>query len=242
MYNFVCTKLKKIWNLNLFSYICSMIKVECKNNGNLPDVWIFSDPHYNHKNICRGVTNWRLPNGDIPIGSTRDFDSLEKMNSTIVNNINNVVRQDDVLICLGDWSFGGFESIKMFIDRIVCKDIHLILGNHDHHIEGNREGCQGYFKSVSIYNTLKYREYTFKLMHYPISSWDGLSKGVIHLHGHCHLPTNLRFGIGKRMDVGMDGHPEFRPYHIKECIQLMEKRPISSEISKDHHINDVVEI
>lgn len=214
-----------------------MIKIEKDFKG---DVWVFSDPHYNHKNICRGLTNWRLENGEIPTKQTRDYPDLNKMNSTIVNNINEVVMQDDILICLGDWSFGGFESIKEFWDRLVCKNIHLILGNHDTHIEKNREGIRGIFKSVEHYNTLKIEDYTFRLMHYPISSWDGLSKGVMHLHGHCHLPTDLRFGKGKRMDVGMDGHPEFRPYNvIRECVPLLKNRPIQSEMSWDHHTEEM---
>jgi calcineurin-like phosphoesterase family protein len=214
-----------------------MIKIDKNFKG---DVWIFSDPHYNHTNICRGVTKWRLPNGDIPIKETRDFPSLQKMNSTIVNNINAVVKQDDIVICLGDWSFGGFESIKEFWDQIICKNIHLILGNHDHHIENNREDCQNLFLSVSHYNTLKLGDYTFRLMHYPISSWDGLNKGYMHLHGHCHLPTELRFGKGQKMDVGMDGHPEFRPYHIlREVVPILKKRPIVSDMLFDHHTDEI---
>ena len=133
-----------------------MIKIDKNFKGN---VWIFSDPHYNHKNICRGVTNWRLPDGSIPESQTRDYPDLEKMNAAIVNNINEVVMQDDILICLGDWSFGGFESIQDFWDRIVCKNIHLILGNHDHHIENNRGDIQKLFLSVSHYNTLKIDEF-----------------------------------------------------------------------------------
>ena len=73
-------------------------------------VWITSDTHFGHKNICRGVTAWRLPDGSIPITQTRDFGSISEMNDMIVNNINCVVGQDDVLIHLGDWSFGGFEK------------------------------------------------------------------------------------------------------------------------------------
>lgn len=218
-----------------------MIKITPDSKGQFPDVWIFSDPHYNHKNICRGVTNWRMPDGTIPIEQTRDFPTLEKMNTVIVNNINNVVKQEDILICLGDWSFGGMESIKEFWDRIVCKNIHLILGNHDHHIENNRENTQSLFLSVSHYETLVLGKLTFRLMHYPISSWDGLNKGMMHLHGHCHLPTEHRFGKGKRMDVGMDGHPSFRPYHVlRECLPLLEKQPIMSEMYDDHHTDEIV--
>jgi calcineurin-like phosphoesterase family protein len=214
-----------------------MIKINKDFKG---DVWIFSDPHYNHTNICRGTTKWRLPDGSLPIKQTRDFPNLEKMNSAIVDNINQVVKQGDILICLGDWSFGGFESIKEFWDRIICKNIHLILGNHDHHIENNRENCQDLFLSVSHYNTLVIGEHKFQLMHYPISSWDGLNKGFMHLHGHCHLPTHMRFGKGQRMDVGMDGHPEFRPYHIiREVVPMLKKRPIMSEMDGDHHTDEI---
>lgn len=213
------------------------MRIKIKNNEN---VWIFSDPHYSHKNICRGVTNWRMSDGSIPIKQTRDFKDLDQMNAAIVDSINENVGQDDILICLGDWSFGGFENIKEFWDRLVCKNIYLILGNHDHHIENDREGIRKLFKEVGFYGTLEMEDgHKFRLMHYPISSWDGLRKGVIHLHGHCHLPTEKRFGDGKRMDVGMDGHPEFRPYNVrKEIIPIMKKIPVGSELGQDDHHTD----
>jgi calcineurin-like phosphoesterase family protein len=219
-----------------------MIKIPV-NTKNVPevDVWITSDTHFSHKNICRGVTAWRTQDGQVPISQTRDFTTIEKMNATIVNNINENVGQDDILIHLGDWSFGGFDQIREFWDRIVCKNIHLVLGNHDHHIENNRDGSQGLFKSVSHYNTLEIGQFKFRLMHYPISSWDGLGKGVMHLHGHCHLPNNLKLSRGQRMDVGMDGHPEFRPYNVyREVIPLLRNRPKVSEIGDyDHHLDNL---
>lgn len=125
-----------------------MIKIDKNKN-----VFITSDTHYGHSNICRGTTNWRLPDGSIPIDQTRDFETIEKMNDTIVNNINSMVGQDDVLIHLGDWSFGGFDNIKKFRERIICKEIHIILGNHDHHILNNKENVRELFTSVSEYNT-----------------------------------------------------------------------------------------
>ena len=80
-------------------------------------VWVTSDTHYSHTNICRGITNWRLHNGDIPEKQTRPFETLDKMNASIVNNINEVVGQDDVLIHFGDWSFGGFENIELLCNK-----------------------------------------------------------------------------------------------------------------------------
>jgi len=84
-----------------------MIKIE-KNKK----VFVTSDTHYGHKNICRGVTAWRLPDGSIPIDQTRDFDTIEQMNESIISGINSVVGEDDVLIHLGDFSFGGLKTFK----------------------------------------------------------------------------------------------------------------------------------
>ena len=212
-----------------------MIKIEKDRK-----VFVTSDTHYGHKNICRGVTAWRLPDGSIPIDQTRDFETMDEMNDAIINNINSVVGQDDVLIHLGDWSFGGFENIKKFRDRIVCKEIHLILGNHDHHIENNREGCQELFSSVTHYTKLMYKYDTIVLMHYPIDSWDGLNKGHIHLHGHCHLPQQKVFGKGRRMDVGIDGNMFFMPYSLDNVVKIVKMRDIRSNMDDDHHTDEVI--
>ena len=202
-------------------------------------VFITSDTHFSHKNICRGVTSWSLPDGSVPIDQTRDFKTIEQMNESIVSGINSVVGQDDILIHLGDFSFGGFENIKIFRDRIICKEIHLILGNHDTHIENNRGNVQELFTSVNHYTKLMYKLKTFVLFHYPVVSWDGLNKGHIHLHGHVHLPTSLRFGKGKKMDAGIDGHPTFGVYDMDDIIRMMEKRDIVSDMLFDHHTDEV---
>jgi calcineurin-like phosphoesterase family protein len=202
------------------------------------NVFITSDTHYSHKNIVRGVTNWRTQEGQIPTKATRDFNSIEEMNNTLVDNINMVVGQDDTLIMLGDVSFGGFENVEKFLDRLVCKNIHLVLGNHDHHIKYNREGIQDKFLSVQQYLEVVINEEYFVMCHYPLQSWHGLSKGVIHLHGHNHLPKNVKFGNGKKMDVGVDGN-DLKPYSIDEIIKTMSKREIASDMNKDHHLDDL---
>ncbi len=193
--------------------------------------------HYNHKNICRGVTKWRNPDGSIPIEQTRDFSTLDEMNDMMVNNINNVVMVDDILIHLGDWSFGGFESIKEFYDRLTCKNIILILGNHDHHIKKNKGNIRELFLSVDNANEdYKIDKYILHLSHYPILSWKNMREGNIHLHGHTHFMSERRFGKGRSMDIGIDGHPEFRPYNLlNEVIPIMLKRPIDFDLPYDHH-------
>lgn len=196
-----------------------------------------SDTHYNHANICSSTTKWTDP------VTCREFSSIEKMNDALVNNINELVSQDDILIHLGDWSFGGFESIREFRDRIVCKEIHLITGNHDHHIEKNKDGIQSLFSSVNKYLelTVKWNVGTplmgqrdFVLMHFPIASWNNLAKNSIHLHGHVHLPRHKRVGPGKMMDVGVDGN-RLKPIELGEVLSIMYIQPVKSMLEFDHH-------
>lgn len=202
-------------------------------------VYITSDTHYGHKNIVRGVTNWRTKDGEVPVDSTRDFQTIEQMNERLIDGINHFVGQDDTLIMLGDVSFGGFENIELFLDRLVCKNIHLIIGNHDHHIENNRGNIQSKFLSTQHYLEVKIGDKSFVLCHYPLQSWNGMNKGVIHLHGHVHLPENRKFGNGKKMDVGVDGNG-MDPYSIDEIIKIMDKRKIFSDMEGDHHLDGLV--
>jgi len=203
------------------------------------NVFITSDCHFSHKNLCRGVTGWRTTDGKVPVSSTRDFPTLDLMNDMIVNNINSKVGQDDTLIMLGDIAFGGFENITIFLDRLICKNIHLVLGNHDHHISNNRGGIQDMFLSVQNYLEANINGENFVLSHYPFASWNGLNKGVIHLHGHVHLSAQNKWGNGKRLDVGMDGN-NYHPYSLSEIVHMMDRRKIGSDLNNDHHLDDLV--
>jgi len=202
-------------------------------------VFFTSDTHYCHSSICSATTKW--------VGAenlTRPFDSLEDMNQRLVDNINNMVGENDILIHLGDWSFGGFDKIEEFRSQINCKNIHLVLGNHDHHIERNKEGVQRLFSSVQQYLRLEVRrpinkaaveKFTFVCMHYPIASWDDMNQGVIHLFGHVHLPPHLRVMEGRAMDVGVDGNG-LEPISMDEVLELMRGREVKKlALPKDHH-------
>ena len=195
--------------------------------------WISSDSHWNHTNICKGISSWTS-------GMCRDFPTLEKMNTAIIKTINDHVMQDDTFYHLGDWSFGGIESIWKFREQLNCKHVILILGNHDTHIEndkvlpnqdcyrnGNWITAKELFKEVYSYYELKVGKQKLILHHHPIDHWRDAEKGSIMLHGHCHgsinnCITNTKF---RRMDVGIDW-PEFRPYTIDEVITKMNKRPV----------------
>jgi calcineurin-like phosphoesterase family protein len=206
--------------------------------GKGQQLFFTSDTHYSHSNICSATTNWSVNEG-----YTRKFDSLQDMNQRLVDNINNMVGEDDILIHLGDWSFGGFDKIEEFRSQINCKNIHLTFGNHDHHIERNKEGIQRLFSSVQQYLRLEVRrpngklvdKFRFVCMHYPIASWHDMNQGVIHLHGHVHLPSDIRVAEGKAMDVGVNGNG-LEPISLDEVLSIMKNREIKKlALPKDHH-------
>lgn len=191
-------------------------------------IWFTSDTHFAHKNICRGVSEWK--DGD----RTRDFSCLESMNYRIVKQINNHVQQDDILYHLGDWSFNGVENIWNFRKQIICKNVHLILGNHDQHIKKNNWSFehvgfpQDNFLSVQGYLELEIGKQTFVLSHYPMEEWLEMDRrGGIMLHGHCHhaIDESETNSIYRRMDVGMDWR-EFRPFSLEEILDKMRDRPL----------------
>jgi calcineurin-like phosphoesterase family protein len=207
------------------------------------NVFFTADTHYSHHNICSATTNWVNP------PTLRDFKSLDAMNDRIVNNINTLVGENDILFHLGDWSFGGFDKIAEFRNRLLCKNIHLILGNHDHHIERNKEGIRDLFSSVTHYTRLTVVKqlsrnsnvkFNFVLFHFPIASWDNMNQNVIHLHGHTHLNEVDRVGKGKSLDVGMDGNILY-PILMEKICNRLERNPIDNLVlPKDHHKDELI--
>lgn len=208
------------------------MKITLKPNQ---EIWITSDTHYDHKNICSATTEW-----DINSRNVRKFESLDKMNATIVNNINNLVKPDDILISLGDWSFNGKNNIANFRNQIACQNIHLIYGNHDEHIIKDRgRQFQSLFTSTQQYLELSVDKQQYILFHYPIASWNNMSKGSIHLHGHIHFNGSIKLHPKSRsMDVGVDGN-NYKPYSFTEINKIMADRPIGNLTlpnNTDHHL------
>ena len=220
---------------------------------NKQNVWVTSDTHWGHSNICRGTSQWDLRDAQSNHQSTRDFDTIEEMNQAIVDGINNNVKENDVLIHLGDWSFGGIENIWNFRKQINCKNIYLVYGNHDHHIIGNRilpniEKWSSGDRTMYAKELFKYTDHVldftitsnafkgklnFFCSHYAHRIWNRSHHGVMHLYGHSH--STLEYNQwGKSMDVGIDNAikllGEYRPFNILEVYDILKVR--------DKHIID----
>jgi calcineurin-like phosphoesterase family protein len=216
-------------------------------------IWFTSDAHYWHKNIAGPkVSQWK--------SGYRNFENEREMSRYLVDQINKYVKKDDTLYYLGDWSFGGIQNIWNFRKQINCKEIHLILGNHDGHIRQNKllPNCSRWGKDINnitdipsdnkeYYNVyakdlfetvqdvleLKENKHKFFLSHYAHRVWDKSHHGVIHLYGHSHGTID---DFGKSMDVGIDNifklTGEYKPISILEIIDIMNKKEIKII---DHH-------
>jgi len=201
-----------------------------------------SDFHGSHKGIIRGTSSWENKS------RCRNFDTVEEHDDTLVKNINDAVQADDTLYFLGDFAFGGFDNIRKLREKINCQNIHVILGNHDHHIERNKNSIQDIFSSVQHYKEITIEGQRIVLLHYAMRVWNLSHVGSWMLYGHSHgslddiapiFPPATWIGDGfyiknsKSMDVGIDCHPEFRPYSFEELREIMSKREILLNV--DHH-------
>lgn len=207
--------------------------------------WFTSDTHYNHKNIVAGVAEWEDKS------QCRPFNTLKEHNDALVKNINAVVGPYDTLYHLGDWSFGGFEAIEEFRAQLNCATIHLIFGNHDHHIERDKNGIRSIFTSTQHYKEITIAKQKIILCHYAMRVWNGSHKGSWMLYGHSHgtldefrpefsNPTWIgdQYYIKnyRTMDVGVDTHLLFRPYSFEELHDMMSTREVLLDV--DHHNED----
>lgn len=178
--------------------------------------WIVSDFHYGHTNICGPkLSSWDK--------GYRDFDSLDQMNSCIVNSVNDLVDRKDTLYFLGDWSFGGQDNIVKLRERLNIDNIVFILGNHDHHIHK----YSNLFNEIHSYLEKKINGKLFTLCHFALRVWNKSHHGSFHCYGHSHhsLPE-----IGRSMDVGWCKHR--KPLNFDEVIKYLSKKDITFV---DHH-------
>ena len=106
------------------------------------------------------------------------------MTKELIDQINKNVKEDDLLIHLGDWTFDGESRIAELRSQIICKNIYLTYGNHDHNIKNKPEN-QAQFTRTEDVMYLRSEGVKMFLSHYPHYVWHQSHHGVCHLYGHC---------------------------------------------------------
>ncbi len=129
------------------------------------------------------------------IAKSRGFNDYEKHDQTVLDAINDCVGKNDRLWILGDFGRGSYR------DKINCKVIHFLYGNHDKRI-GNR------FTSCSDTHLEKIHGVHIFLSHYPQAYWDRSHYGSLNLYGHCHAQREDTLDSiwpeRRAMDIGID--------------------------------------
>ena len=197
--------------------------------------WFTSDPHLNHKNICRGVSDWEGGRG------TRDFNTIEEMNYAVLGSINSRVKRSDTLYILGDFAFGDKSLIPWLRTLILCDDVRFLYGNHDAAIEAkyqdtfnNMKGERG---NLGHYGETHIKDRSGKkhgviMFHYNIGGvWNKAGRGYFHLFGHSHGSMPKSEVRGKAFDIGWDVFQ--RPLNEHQVCDMMEE--LGDNPKLDHH-------
>ena len=183
-------------------------------------VYFTSDPHFGHANIIKYCN--------------RPFASADEMDRTIIDRWNERVQPGDTLYCLGDWClWKGSKSIgevaASYRERINCKKIVMLWGNHDK--RGRRdEQFHKLFDGLYDLLELEIAGQLIVLCHYAMRVWNKSHHGSYHLYGHSHgsLPDDP---TARSFDCGVDSF-NFYPVSIEEVVAKMANKqwqPI------DHH-------
>lgn len=177
-------------------------------------LYFTADTHFSHDNIRKYCI--------------RPFLSVEEMDETLLANINKKISKDDTFYVLGDFCFRG-KSPKYYLDRIICKNVILIIGNHD----SKKQQDLDCFSEVHNYLELDVQvkgcdpKYGKKiiLFHYPIQEWNMWHRGSWHLNGHTHANNLWSHNNPNQyiLDVGVDAH-NYEPLSLNEVATIMEKK------------------
>jgi calcineurin-like phosphoesterase family protein len=187
------------------------------------------------------------PSWDNPIWKLRGYDSEPAMTEGIIAKINEVCRNEDNLLILGDFCLNTkSEEFWALVNRINCK-LWFVRGNHNNPWEKELydysiqkfgvEGVNFWWKDKILYLgdyvELKWNKQNFKCNHYPYYVFDGMQYGgvslVSHSHGSCKLshPDDAQM---KQIDCGWDVWR--RPISFQEIMECAKKKNVAKV---DHH-------
>ena len=176
-------------------------------------IFVTADTHFGHDDALRIFA--------------RPFATADAMDDALIAGINEVVGAKDLLIHLGDftgpreWSAVEFRRVAALRDRIACKRIVLVRGNHDPAGEKRFDGLFEAVEDIVSARGIAGVDERIVMFHYPIDQWQGRPNGGFHLHGHVHGHGTM---LARRCDVGVDvAASQLRPRALDELIARLRK-------------------
>lgn len=174
-------------------------------------IYFTSDLHFGHYNIIAHCN--------------RPFQSIDHMNSVLIQNWNQKVTDRDDVYILGDFTMEDAATAHRFFSVLNGKK-YLIRGNHDKFTEKFEQYAED-IVWIKDYHVLKYEKKKFILFHYPILEWESYGKGSIHLYGHIHnnIQSLERVKVLDKnaYNVGVDVNG-YAPISIDEVIKRIGKQ------------------
>lgn len=193
-------------------------------------IWFTSDCHFGHRNILNFCE--------------RPFENTKEMEKAIIENWNRVVKPDEKVFCLGDFSwFHSRHEIKKIVNRLNG-EIYMILGNHDK--KEAFELCDT--EKLHIYSDITYLYlrpeinniddrfetncYTIVLSHFPQLCYSQSEKNnTYNFFGHIHSRKDqpmIEFGKPikllkrRQYDIGMDRH-SYTPIDFFDILKKIDE-------------------
>jgi len=193
----------------------------------MPELWFTADLHLGHGNIIKYCQRPHLSpeeslraKEDSRGGWKVSRETVLRHDDALIDAINERVGKGDTLWILGDFSLSPIEEAKEYRDRIHCRTVNFVRGNHD------LPSYEVLFDQVLDQGMIKHRGRKIWLNHYPMRSWDKAFHGSWHLYGHVHGRLQEEDAANLQllaMDAGVDAN-DFRPVSFNEVVAYMEPR------------------
>lgn len=193
------------------------------------NIWFTSDLHFGHRNVIRFCN--------------RPFADEKEMGQALIQNWNNVVRDNDIVFVLGDtfW-FNNSRDIQKILFKLKGKTIYMIPGNHDdfesyHRVDDPRIVlCQDIVCLWITHENKPKRE--IWMSHYPMMTWPHRENGAWQLFGHIHSNQDRTEGVDQdlplhwnQLDVGCDFW-DYEPVDLRELEIYMQLKKLRNNTAQ----------
>jgi calcineurin-like phosphoesterase family protein len=158
--------------------------------------FFISDEHFGHVNILKFCK--------------RPFGTIQEMDDALISNYNSVVKPEDVVIHVGDFTLAPKHVAATYIARLKGKHV-FIRGSHDRWMEND----------YTYLREFKINGQGIVACHYAMRVWPKSHYGTWQVFAHSHGRLKPE---GKQWDVGVDNN-NFFPVSFDQLIEIMKGLP-----------------